>query len=358
MDRIESSLSSSTFINSSDKRYCLVCDQNNCQYTCPKCGLFYCSLKCYQSPKHLECTEEFHKDQVIGHMSTNSVDPELRDKVIELLCDLSIGEDKIEAKQMKKNLKTRKYGNEKFSLTDEEWTKFDSLLKSGGIFNLLPSSFWDPWYIDFINKPITKMPGQDGSNEDIPPYPIDLPPLESLTKGPVSILVKYSVIQTLFAYCYVSRFFTGDLFGEAETVFHQFISVSFIEQKNTLPLSDQCLQQACRKLIEEHKIPLEFVHQICLDLIGIIKAGNKVILRILVDIARLCRDVHKTSKSRSSFLAKKKIEFFLSWCVENQSCLQAELATLQLESISMASNRIPPTVKQASVQCKKENLVD
>lgn len=189
MDPIESLPSSSTFINNnSDKRHCLVCDQTNCQYTCPKCGLFYCSLKCYRSQEHLKCTEEFHKDQVIKHMRTHSVDPELRDKVIELLCDMNIGDDKSGPKQGKKKLKTRKYGNESFHLTDEEWTKFDSLVESGGIFNLLPSSFWDPWYIDFINKPAAQLPDTDYYNGDIPPYPIDLPTLKALPKFQLHLL--------------------------------------------------------------------------------------------------------------------------------------------------------------------------
>lgn len=43
--------------------FCGVCSVTPHKYTCPKCGLLYCSVKCYESHGSL-CTENFYREQV------------------------------------------------------------------------------------------------------------------------------------------------------------------------------------------------------------------------------------------------------------------------------------------------------
>jgi hypothetical protein len=44
---------------------CAVCEASLPKYTCPKCGVPYCSLTCYRAPRHGErCAEQFYEDQV------------------------------------------------------------------------------------------------------------------------------------------------------------------------------------------------------------------------------------------------------------------------------------------------------
>lgn len=37
-------------------------------YSCPKCNIIYCSLDCYRSVTHLECSENFYKENVIEEL--------------------------------------------------------------------------------------------------------------------------------------------------------------------------------------------------------------------------------------------------------------------------------------------------
>ncbi|KJH46473.1 HIT zinc finger [Dictyocaulus viviparus] len=38
------------------------------QYKCPRCGVNYCSLRCYRNQKHAECSESFYKDCIKEHL--------------------------------------------------------------------------------------------------------------------------------------------------------------------------------------------------------------------------------------------------------------------------------------------------
>lgn len=37
------------------------CTDNQSKYVCPKCEAPYCSLTCYKSSDHLNCSEQFYK---------------------------------------------------------------------------------------------------------------------------------------------------------------------------------------------------------------------------------------------------------------------------------------------------------
>ena len=47
---------------------CYFCNTNPSSYTCPRCQYTYCSSVCYKSPKHISCTEEFHKVLVLEQL--------------------------------------------------------------------------------------------------------------------------------------------------------------------------------------------------------------------------------------------------------------------------------------------------
>jgi hypothetical protein len=41
---------------------CPLCLKNASKYTCPRCNTPYCSVDCYRSDKHRDCSEGFYKD--------------------------------------------------------------------------------------------------------------------------------------------------------------------------------------------------------------------------------------------------------------------------------------------------------
>jgi hypothetical protein len=53
---------------------CKICDKASAQYTCPRCDLPYCDLKCYQDMRHMLCSEEFYKEQVLNELSMCKID--------------------------------------------------------------------------------------------------------------------------------------------------------------------------------------------------------------------------------------------------------------------------------------------
>ena len=52
---------------------CQLCEEKTSKYTCPKCNIRYCSLRCYKGNQHEACSELFYRDNVLEEL-------ELRDK--------------------------------------------------------------------------------------------------------------------------------------------------------------------------------------------------------------------------------------------------------------------------------------
>ncbi len=44
-----------------EARICGVCLTQPSKYGCPRCPLKYCSLACFKSEAHADCSEEFYK---------------------------------------------------------------------------------------------------------------------------------------------------------------------------------------------------------------------------------------------------------------------------------------------------------
>ena len=69
------------------ERNCEICNKNKAQYTCPRCNIPYCNLDCYKNEKHLSCSENFYRDQVITDLKTLSLDSdkEAKGKMVDIL---------------------------------------------------------------------------------------------------------------------------------------------------------------------------------------------------------------------------------------------------------------------------------
>lgn len=49
---------------------CPMCLKCSAKYTCPRCNSPYCSVDCYRSDKHRDCSEGFYKDCFMEGKST------------------------------------------------------------------------------------------------------------------------------------------------------------------------------------------------------------------------------------------------------------------------------------------------
>src|SRR5579859_7109380 len=64
---------------------CPFCNKNLAKYLCPRCGTPYCSLTCYRSSAHEDCSEGFYKDEVRRELGGSRADEEERRKMEEVL---------------------------------------------------------------------------------------------------------------------------------------------------------------------------------------------------------------------------------------------------------------------------------
>jgi len=61
------------------------CNECTRLYTCPRCGIGYCSIKCYKSNVHMDCSESFYKQNVEEELKSQESNPVARQKMLEIL---------------------------------------------------------------------------------------------------------------------------------------------------------------------------------------------------------------------------------------------------------------------------------
>lgn len=54
-------------------------------YVCPRCNILYCSVPCYQSELHVNCSEAFYRDCVMENMNCVETGPLAERKMYEIL---------------------------------------------------------------------------------------------------------------------------------------------------------------------------------------------------------------------------------------------------------------------------------
>ncbi|KAL9713458.1 hypothetical protein Ac2012v2_003068 [Leucoagaricus gongylophorus] len=71
---------------SQDKAICKLCHRQFAKYTCPSCNVPYCSLVCFRSSSHSQCSETFYKNELQSDIATTpSRTHEERKQMMELL---------------------------------------------------------------------------------------------------------------------------------------------------------------------------------------------------------------------------------------------------------------------------------
>ncbi|KAF9451436.1 hypothetical protein P691DRAFT_699277 [Macrolepiota fuliginosa MF-IS2] len=56
--------------DTSNKSICKLCRRQFAKYTCPSCNVPYCSLTCFRSSPHSQCSETFYKDELKSDIAT------------------------------------------------------------------------------------------------------------------------------------------------------------------------------------------------------------------------------------------------------------------------------------------------
>ncbi|KAK0176862.1 hypothetical protein PV328_000963 [Microctonus aethiopoides] len=217
---------------------CQLCSSNPPKYTCPRCSISYCSIECYKSTSHLDCSEEFYKECVENEMKSQSYDSEDKKKMMEILkrfhaeqsnfdiCNddsiddifddqnasyESIDSDDDDAvADLNKRIENVDLNNadELWSvLTDAEKQEFEAIIRNGEEDTLLPQ--WTPWWAKLIDKPIQIL--DECENETYKkncPRIVEIVPMNAVEKASPSIC--YNLLNILNAYALTILHYNGE----------------------------------------------------------------------------------------------------------------------------------------------------
>ncbi|GMH39514.1 hypothetical protein BSKO_07412 [Bryopsis sp. KO-2023] len=227
---------------------CRVCCRQFSQYTCPRCNCPYCSLACYK--KHGgKCTEEFYRENIQQCLKSTHAKEKDRFQVVQALkrmhseeepsgMDLSRGD---EGAAPEKDDWTELVSEDQFkqiieACTSDDTSALETLLPDhvlkqflmevnrGGVQNLIQP--WTPWWeaseaaavrlsasgMALISNERNFFGDENVALGDIPPPPTDrLPRLDTIIKVAVSPNLKWQLVNLLYCYCYLMRFYNGDI---------------------------------------------------------------------------------------------------------------------------------------------------
>ncbi|KAJ3520784.1 hypothetical protein NM688_g9114 [Phlebia brevispora] len=219
---------------------CGICRRQFSKYTCPKCNLPYCSLTCFRSPAHAECSEGFYRKELENDIhSAPSKSADERRQMLELLKRFEEGtnddpdllggdssdsdnEDDLENRLASVDLNSASYDDIWTALTPPERDRFLKALNdpSGELAQQLlaseelESQIVEPWWLQQTDDEESAQPAVLGLSRRIrrfgdKPKFVHIPPAarkaaESVgTSGP-SLL--YNICAVLLAYAYITRY--------------------------------------------------------------------------------------------------------------------------------------------------------
>ncbi|XP_056636801.1 zinc finger HIT domain-containing protein 2 [Diorhabda sublineata] len=240
-------MASAKIIELDETNTCKICDNAFAKYSCPKCNILYCSLDCYQSNSHLECSETFYKANILEELNLNKNDSESKEKMLQILkrfhegnqilsdgdesstdCSGITFEDILNLESFSPDELDSDDNEEELldigerlaginlddaekvweKLTETERQDFVSFLKSEDIANLIPS--WQPWWL-YHSKKVEVVEESEEYKNNCPKL-CDIKDFSALTSKTPAVCIKYNLINILTAYAFTVRYFNGEHF--------------------------------------------------------------------------------------------------------------------------------------------------
>lgn len=320
-------------------------------YTCPKCNAPYCSLKCYRSPVHLQCTETFYKQCVQDEMRLLSKSQEAKRKTVEALKN-NLNEEELDSDD-ETDLSDRLAGVDLEdsgaiwnSLTPNERSEFRSLVESGEISKFVPE--FKPWW-DYRFRPAKKVQPLEESQQEvekfteqmtarIPQVMEKIPNLGQLL-GPAGVsnlspTVKYGVLNVVYAYAFTHRLYRGSITEDDENL-NEFPTVLLTvcgalnsPRPQNFDSAELALQAGVTAVVEHGHLlstsdeDAKAVRKDVLKIvrgpgIGLGSSDNLYLISALSHLRRTLKKSVKTGAKNQIKLAIKKLEFYLSWISVN-----------------------------------------
>ena len=200
---------------------------------CPRCGVPYCSVACYQCSRHQRCSEGFYRNCVQEQLRAEHADPALRRRTEEALArqarlqaaqergeggsDRTDSDDSDSDEELAERLRGVDLDDSEAvwaRLTPAERDEFRRQAAAGDI----AAEPWRPWWTLRAERPKVAELGAEVTAEFVraaPPLLDHVSPLAELTRRPASPLIVHSIINVLYTYAQLRLRWDGEWSGAA-----------------------------------------------------------------------------------------------------------------------------------------------
>lgn len=372
-----------------EENVCKLCLTTKAKYTCPRCNIQYCSLECYKSEKHLQCSENFYKECFMEGLKDFDSSKEDKQKVLEMLQRVKDDDPGFDSDDDEEDLEARLQGLDLENDTKTVWNKltnkekkeFERLMAGGELSTLV--EVWTPWWNDKVlisemneRKEKTRIPAIQKNITDISTL---------LSKGKPSADLKNNVINVLYAYCFVCRLYNGDHLSFPIEVTKEVLSVSKVlrdtavcgSPPEAIQMCFQCLQNRYKENLTSRQFNISMIEDVIRIIQGpsqydplqsVMAALSELILLFHKAMSELTTDIKKSKEEKTRFenkdlkkkvfISLKKVEFLLSWTQRFGMALQSTVTELQLEFCAMSSDLAEVNeTKQKVEHFQKEKLL-
>ncbi|XP_076090400.1 zinc finger HIT domain-containing protein 2-like [Mytilus galloprovincialis] len=315
---------------------CKLCLKTKVKYTCPRCNIQYCSLECYKSEKHLQCSENFYKECFMEGLKDFGSSKEDKQNVLEMLQRVkdedpgfdSDDDEDLEARLQGLDLETdsKTVWNK---LTDKEKKEFERLMAGGELSTLV--EVWTPWWKDKLStlievwmpwwndKVLISEIKEKKEKTRIPAIQKDITDISTLlSKGKPSADLKNNVINVLYAYCFVCRLYNGDHISFPIEVTKEVLSVSKVlsgtavsgSPPEAIQMCFQCLQHRDKENLTSRQFNISLIE----DVIRIIQGPSQYdpLQFVMAALSELILLFHKTmSELTTGMLYRDQVKMIL-----------------------------------------------
>ncbi|XP_007942973.1 zinc finger HIT domain-containing protein 2 [Orycteropus afer afer] len=348
--------------------FCPVGEAQPARYTCPRCNVTYCSLRCYRA--HGTCAEDFYRDQVLSELRGRTASPSRLASALRRLRQQREAEDEPEDAGLSSGPAPGSLSNLWEQLTPAEKAAFERLLSRGEAGRLLPP--WRPWWWARGTKPrlleeLDDAPGNaaaelepapartppepakdatvvaeleaaepvlgDAPGASAPAVPTRIPALASLSRGPASPLVRFQLPNVLFAYAHTLALYHG---GDDALLLSDLCATLLgvsgaLGAQQVFTSTEEALQAAIHVLEAGEHAPGPLgtrgaMHEAARILLGEGPANQKgYTLAALGHVAQILGGARRRAVDAGErerlYRARKKCQFLLAWTNENEAAL-------------------------------------
>lgn len=345
--------------------FCPAAEAQPARYTCPRCNVPYCSLRCYRA--HGACAEDFYRDQVLGELRGRSASPSRLASALRRLRQQRETEDEPEDAGLKPGPAPGGLSGLWERLAPAEKIAFEQLLSRGEAGRLLPP--WRPWWWDRragprlleeldddaseLEPPPARTPPEpikdaaaagyataeetvlgDAPGACAPAVPTRIPTLASLNRGRVSPLVRFQLPNVLFAYAHTLALYHGGDDALLSDFCATLLGVSgALGAQQVFASAEEALQAAAHVLEAGEHPPGPLgtrgaMREAARILLGEGPANQKgytlaALGHLVQTLGQARKQAEATEERDRLYRARKKCQFLLAWTNENEVTLTA-----------------------------------